>query len=139
MTARFRDFGSDSVLDTSQYEPVQFKLDGETFNCYSALPGAVLLTFVSDADSNQGGRQAESVFGLFSAVMPPDEYERFQAFIKRPNRVVPVEVLVEISIWLTEVYAARPTPLPSDSASGTGTTPPSSEAPASSEESILTS
>jgi hypothetical protein len=137
-TARFKDFGSDQIQDTSAYEPVTFRLDGETFLCHSILPGSALLEFVSDADSGEGGRASESILLFFKAAMTEEEYDRFRAFIKRPNRVTPIELLAEISTWLVEVYSDRPTPLPSDSPTGTTTTAPSSEAPASSEALIPT-
>lgn len=132
-TARFKDFGSDQILDTSIFEAVTFRLDGETFTCYSVLPGSALLEFVSDADSGEGGRASESVLRFFKAAMTDEEYERFAKFIKRSDRVTPLEVLAEISTWLVEVYSERPTRLPSDSPDGTSTTLPTSEAPSSSE------
>lgn len=132
-TARFKDFGSDQIQDTSKYEAVTFGLDGQTFTCYSVLPGSAMLEFVSDADSGEGGRASESILRFFKAAMTEEEYARFAAFVKRPDRVTPIDLLAEISTWLVEVYSERPTPLPSGSPDGTSTTAPSSEAPSSSE------
>ncbi len=137
-TARFKDFGSDDIIDASEYEDVTFRLDGETFTCYPLIPGAAILDFVSDADSGEGGRASGSIMNFFKAAMAEDEYERFTAFVKRPKRVTPLETLAAISTWLVETYSERPTRLPSVSPSGTSTTPPTSEVPASSEASILT-
>lgn len=131
--ARFKDFGSDQILDTSEYEPVTFRLDGQDFLCYPVLPGSALLEFVSDADSGEGGRASESILRFFKAAMAEDEYERFYTLIKRPDRVTPMEVLADISTWLVEVYSDRPTKLPSASPTGTTTTDPSSVEPSSSE------
>lgn len=136
--ARFKDFGSDQILDTTAYEPVTFRLDGKDFTCYPVIPGAALLEFVSDADSGEGGRASESIIKFFKAAMPEDEFERFSALIKRPDRVTPIDVLAEISTWLVEVYSDRPTELPSASPTGTTTTAPTSEVPSSSEALIPT-
>ena len=136
--ARFKDFGSDQILDTTEYEPIIFRLDGQDFTCYSVLPGTALLEFVSDADSGEGGRASESILRFFKAAMPETEYERFYALIKRPDRVTPMDALADISTWLVEVYAERPTKLPSASPTGTTTTDPSSVEPSSSEALIPT-
>ena len=137
-TAKFKDFGSSQIIDTTEFEEITFALDGETFTCHPALPCAALLEFVSDADSGQGGRASESIIRFFQVAMSESEYERFLAFVKRPNRVTPVETLAEISTWLVEVYSDRPTKLPSASPTGTTTTAPSSEEPSSSEALIPT-
>jgi len=136
--ARFKDFGSEQILDTTEYEPITFRLDGQDFTCYSVLPGTALLEFVSDADSGEGGRASESILRFFKAAMPEAEYERFYQLVKRADRVTPMEVLAEISTWLVEVYSERPTKLPSASPTGTTTTDPSSVEPSSSEALIPT-
>jgi len=119
---RFRDFGSAQVFDTADMEPIIFKLDGETFICRSALPGAALLDFVSDADSGEGGRASESIVRFFKLAMDDTEHQRFQAFITRSTRVIPIDTLAEIAAWLVEVYSERPTPRPLASPNGTSTT-----------------
>ena len=136
--ARFKDFGSDQIIDTTEYEAVTFRLDGQTFTCYSMIPGSALLEFVSDADSGEGGRASESILRFFKAAMTEEEYARFYALIKRPDRVTPMDVLAEISTWLVEVYSERPTKRPSASPTGTSTTDLTSEEPSSSEALIPT-
>ncbi len=135
-TSRFRDFGSSQILDTSEFEPVTFRLDGENFTCYSVIPGASLLDFVAAADSGDGGRASDSIMRFFAAAMPKDEYARFSEFTGRTDRVTTLETLAEVAAWLVEVYSERPTRLPSDSPDGTSATAPTSEAPVSSEASI---
>ncbi len=131
-TANFKDFGSDDILDTTLYEAVTFKLDGDLFTCYSVIPGSALLEFVSDADSGEGGRASESILRFFKAAMVEEEYERFSKFIKRTDRVTPLETLASISTWLVEVYSERPTKLPSASPDGISSTALTSEVPSSS-------
>ena len=137
-SARFKDFGSDQIIDTTEYEAVTFRLDGQNFTCYSMIPGSALLEFVSDADSGEGGRASESILRFFKAAMTDEEYTRFYALIKRADRVTPMETLAEISTWLVEVYSERPTKLPSASPTGTTTTVLTAEEPSSSEELIPT-
>lgn len=126
MTKRFKDFGSEQVFDTALLEPVMFRIDGQTFRCKPALPGATLLAFVSDADSGSGGRASGAIPRLFSVAMDEPEYERFQTFVTREDRIVPLELLAEISAWLVEVYTERPTQPSSGSSNGIEITAPPS-------------
>ncbi len=130
-TPRFKDFGSTQFFDTSTLEPVVFRIDGQTFTCRPALPGATLLAFVGDADSGDGGRAAGSIPRLFQHAMEPREYERFTTMAERSDRVMMIDTLTDIAAWLVEVYTDRPTQRQSDSSTGTETTDPTSEESAS--------
>lgn len=105
--ARHKDFGSGA--STKGLEPITFTLDEETFTCLPAVQGLVILRFVADADSDDGGRAASAIYEFFKSAMPAEEYKRFEAQITSPDRIYDLEKLTEIAGWLTEQYTARPT------------------------------
>lgn len=107
---RFKDFGSSEVVQ----EPLSFKLYDETFECRPAIQGRVLLDMAAnsgDEDSNP----AKVVRDFFSETLLPESYERFDALIKDPDKIVTVETLGEIVGWLVQEYGNRPTKEPSRS------------------------
>lgn len=108
MTSRFKDFGAGEIDET----PLSFKLHGEEFHCYPAIQGATLLKLVSDAESDNGATVANVISTFFSKTLLPESYERFDALINDPERIVTVETLGEISGWLVEEYTSRPTKEP---------------------------
>lgn len=113
--SRFKDFGGS---DDVPLEPLGFSLYGEQFDCYPSIQGGVLLKFVADGDSDDGGRAAEALLHIFERVLLPESYARFKALIDDPTRIVTIEKLGEIAVWLIEVYTKRPTTRPELSSSG---------------------
>lgn len=108
MTTRFKDFGAPEV----NQEPLSFALFGETFNCIPALPGKFLLDLIAESNSDDPVASSNIVTKFFNTVLVEESRERFNALAVDPNRVVPVETLSEITAWLVEEYAARPTEQP---------------------------
>lgn len=109
MTERHRDFSSKRK---KQSEPVTFTVEGQDFTAAKSIPGAVLLDFVADADSNDGGRAAGALVQFIENVIVEDDRERFQKLIRDPDIDVDIELLAEICEWLVSEYAARPTDSP---------------------------
>jgi len=97
---------------------VTFELDGEEFTAVPAIPGAKLLDFIADADSDDGGRASQALIDFMESVIVPDDRERFSALIRDEDRVIEIELLAEICEWLVGEYAARPTESSKPSASG---------------------
>lgn len=89
-------------------EPLSFDLYDETFNCRPELQGAVVLEFLSAADSD-GGEAAKQILGFYKHALEPESHERFIALIEDPERIVDLETLTEIVAWLIEEYTSRPT------------------------------
>jgi len=106
-TTRHKDFGA--PLKVSDFEPVTFVLCEQEFACHPAVQGAVLLRFIADADSKDGGRAAEAMRWFFTQVMSEEEVERFYALIDGDEYVIDMQQLAEITSWLVEVYSSRPT------------------------------
>ena len=116
MTKRHRDFGK-PVLPEAM-EPVSFDLYGQTFNCYKQINGVALLTFVREANTEDGARATQAILDMFKRVMPSAEYERFMKLCDDPDTVVPVDTLSDIIGFLVEVYTDRPTDESKDSSDG---------------------
>lgn len=114
--ARTKKFSS--KLKMSDFEPLSFELNEETFNCKAALQGGYLLKFVAEADSDQGGRSSEALLGFFEYVMEKDEFERWNKMLDDPENIIDIEVIGEIVAYLIEEYTSRPTKRPSRSRSG---------------------
>lgn len=114
MMTRFKDFGSSDV----DREPLSFKLHGESFECRPAIQGATLLKMVADADSEDSSKVANIITEFFSKTLLPESYERFEALINDPDRIVTVDTLGEITSWMVETYTARPTQEPERSSNG---------------------
>lgn len=115
MTNRFKDFGSGG---SEIKNPLSFKLHGEEFNCHPAIQGKVLLDIVANAEANEGAGAAKVITDFFKACMPEESYVRFDALLTKPDKIVTVETLAEITAWLVEEYSSRPTQQPEPSASG---------------------
>ena len=116
MTNRFKDFGSGG--DGINKTPLSFKLYDEEFQCRPALQGKVLLDLIADSDGEAGIGAAKAMTGFFDLVLQPESSERFNALINDPDKIVTVETLAEITAWLVEEYAGRPTQQPEPSLSG---------------------
>jgi hypothetical protein len=106
---RFKDFGAgNEVVD----EPLSFSLHGETFECRPAIQGKMLLSMVADAESDDTAKVVKVVTEFFQKTLMPESYERFEALIEDPERIVTVETLGEITAWMVEQYTERPTKEP---------------------------
>lgn len=107
MSSRRKSFRGGKAI--TEYEPVEFDLNDQTFACKSAIQGAVLLEFVSNADSESGGAQAGALYGFFRDCMEEPEYDRFIKYLNQPNLIIEMETIGDIASWLVEEYTARPT------------------------------
>lgn len=114
MTKRHKVFTSKPKVQT----PVTFELDGEQFTAVPAIPGAKLLDFIADADSDDGGRASQALIDFMESVIVEDDRERFTTMIRDEARVIEIELLAEICEWLVGEYATRPTEPSKSSASG---------------------
>jgi hypothetical protein len=115
MTQRHRSFDVATPVD----DAVTFDINGvdigkhkwtESFTAVPAIPGAKLLDFISDADSNDGGRASQALVDFLEGVIVPEDRERFQEMIRDETKVIEIETLAAICEWLVEQYAVRPTP-----------------------------
>lgn len=116
MTTRRKSFKSGTKI--SDFEPVEFELNDQTFTCTPAVQGAVLLEFVAAADSESGGAAAGAIYSFFKDVMTEAEYARFRDYLNNPDLIFDMEAIGEIAGWLVEEYTSRPTKAPVSSSVG---------------------
>jgi hypothetical protein len=116
MAKRHKDFGSAPKQD--DFEPLSFTYDGQEYECRPMINGTVLLKFVRDADSGEGGKSAGALLNLFGDVLLADDFKRFEEYVNDPDTIVEIEKLGEIAAWVVEEYTARPTQASSNSSNG---------------------
>ena len=116
MSGRTRNFGA--AKSVSEFPPLEFVLNNDTFKCRPAVPGRVILQFVADADSDEGGKAALAIDQFLKSSMVETEYARFKTLVDDPDTIVSMETLGEIVGWLVEEYTARPSQAPSSLDSG---------------------
>jgi hypothetical protein len=113
--ARFKKFSGGTKI--TDFEPLTFSLNDKDFACHPAVPGAVLLEFVRDANG-EGGDSAAALYNFLEAAMPTDEYNRLDDVLKDPETIIDIEFIGEIVSWLVEEYSDRPTTRPEASSDG---------------------
>lgn len=114
--ARFKKFsGGRKITD---FEPLTFDLNGNEFKAHPAIPGSVLLEFVRDAGSENGGDSAKALYNFLSSALPDEEYEKLQKVLHDPETIIEIETIGEIVSWLVEEYSSRPTQQPEVSSNG---------------------
>lgn len=114
--ARFKKFTGGR--DISEFEPLEFELNGVVFRAKPAIQGAVLLAFVRDASSDDGGDSAAALYNFLESALEAKEYERFNALLNDDKIIIDIEVIGEIVSWLVSEYSERPTVQPEDSLNG---------------------
>lgn len=106
MTARFKDFGTGTGLNSD--EPIIFRLHGEEFKCRPQLQGKAMLNMAVDASSDDAAAAAKLINDFFKNVLVDESFTRFEVLTNDPDRIVTVETLSEIVGWLMGEYAGRP-------------------------------
>lgn len=90
-------------------EPVTFDLEDKEFTAVPSKPGALILDFIADADSNDGGRAAGALVSFIVDSLIEEDKARFNELIRDPKISVEIETLAEICEYLVGEYASRPT------------------------------
>lgn len=114
--ARFKKFSGGTKI--TDFEPLSFELNGETFECLPAIQGSVLLEFVRDADSESGAGSAKALYNFLEQSMTEEEYARLDDVLHSDEVIIDVNLIGEIVAWLVEEYSSRPTKQPEPSSSG---------------------
>jgi hypothetical protein len=102
------------VKNIDDAEPLTFDLGGEEFTCHPEVQGKMILDIIRTAANEddpdaRGMMMAVGVLDFFEKVMDAEEYARFEALMKDPKRIVPMDTLSDIMSWLIEEYTDRPT------------------------------
>lgn len=92
---------------TEQHELKMADPDGKitVFHLKPAVPGAVLLDFLSGAHADDPAAMANTVKSLLDAAIVDDELEAWQAYIRDDNNSVSLEILSEIAGYASEVLS----------------------------------
>lgn len=113
---RHKSFGARKLSD---FEPLSFDIEGETFACRPAVQGEVIMDFLIQMAQVEGSMRAgKTVYSLLERCMEPAEYARFREFLKNPDLIVEMQTIIDIATYLTEEYISRPTSQDSSSPDG---------------------
>lgn len=104
-----RKIKSFSTPTTAKAEGIEFELDGEAFEAYGEVPGAVLLDFISASDSDSNGKSAASILDYLNKSLNEENFKRFDKIIRDPERPIKIELLAEIVTYLIEERTSRNT------------------------------
>ena len=106
-------------------EPITFKIEPDTFECYPEIPLDVLMEVSQVAQSEATGMERfKQTLELFEGIMSPEWYEIFKHRCRKGTREDPnpnpigMRHIRDILPWIMEVYGLRPTPESSESSDG---------------------
>jgi len=116
--AKIKDFGAPSLGD--DLEDITFVLYEESFTCRRGIPGKVMIDIAAQtADESDPAAGARVIDDFFKSVLIDEEtYNRFNSILRDPDKMIPIESIMEIVSWLMEVYGERPTPRSEGSSTG---------------------
>lgn len=77
--------------------------------CVPFLPGSQFLDFLKLVSGDSPGQMAEALDEIFKAAIVTEQFDEFKAFIADPHNGITIEILGEISGYLSEAYSGRPT------------------------------
>lgn len=98
-----------STKEKEVIEPIQFELEGETFEAYGQVPGAVLLDFIAESSREDSVGSAGAILGYLKSSMNKENYKRFDKLTRDPEKVIQLQVLADIVSYLVEERTNRPT------------------------------
>lgn len=111
----FKDF-------TKAKKRVEFKIDDDVFTAPSVLPIPTMQELAGTADKLKSDLSSADtlaqVIGIFDVILPDASAKRLRERISSKEEPVDLEQLMEIMLWLLEVYGLRPTQPSSDSSVG---------------------
>lgn len=105
---RHRDFATDL-----EGEPITFTLEGERFVLHPVIPASATLAYGAAV-----GRTTGAIDFIEKCMTTDEDRKRYRALLDDPTKIIGADTMVEIFVWLTEVYTARPTQPPESSSAG---------------------
>jgi hypothetical protein len=88
------------------------------FKMAEAIPGDVLLDYLSNANSENPGEMAQLVRSLLDAAISDEDLDRWHEYIREPSNHVDLNTLSEVAGWASEVLSGNPQPVSLPSGSG---------------------
>lgn len=98
-------------------EPVAFAVNDKDFHCVRAIPGMVLLDFISTVDLDNPASAGGAVTNFFKTAIQPEEWEDFLAYTRDPINEVGIDDLSQIAGWLAEQYMGEIPTTPAENSS----------------------
>lgn len=99
-----------STVEKDAVEPISFELEGETFEAYGQVPGAVLLDFIAESTKEDSSGTAGAIIGYLKASMDTATFKRFDKLTRDPSKLIELSVLADIVSFLIEERSdSRPT------------------------------
>jgi len=98
-----------SSKEKAVVEPIQFELEGETFEAYGQVPGAVLLDFIAASSQEDSTGTAGAIIGYLKSSMDKENFRRFDKLTRDPEKIIELQVLADIVAYLIEERTNRPT------------------------------
>jgi hypothetical protein len=89
--------------------PIEFELEGETFEAYGQVPGAVLLEFIAASAGEDSNGTAGAILAYLKSSMNKENHKRFDTLIHDPEKAIELQVLADIVAHLVEERSSRPT------------------------------
>ncbi len=112
-TRKIKSFTTSASKDNKVKEsvdPIVFELEGEEFEAYGQVPGAVLLEFISRSDEENSADTAKAILYYLKESMDAVNYKRFNKLIHDPKVLIEIETLSSIvGHLISERSGARPT------------------------------
>lgn len=99
-----------SSKEKVKLEPIPFELEGESFEAYGQVPGAVLLDFIAASSQDDSTGTAGAITGYLKSSMDKENFKRFDKLTRDPEVVIELQVLADIVAYLIEERTNRPTP-----------------------------
>ena len=90
-------------------EPIPFELEGESFEAYGQVPGAVLLDFIAASQQEESSGTAGAILGYLKASLDKENFKRFDKLVRDPEKAIELQVLADIVGYLIEERSSRPT------------------------------
>jgi hypothetical protein len=98
-----------STAEKTAAEPIPFELEGETFEAYGQVPGAVLLDFIAASTQEDSSGTAGAILGYLKSSMDRETFRRFDKLTRDPEKAIELQVLADIVAYLIEERTSRPT------------------------------
>lgn len=99
-----------SSKEKAPVEPIEFELEGETFEAYGQVPGAVLLDFIAASSNEDSSGTAGAILGYLKSSMNKENFSRFDRLTRDPEKIIELQTLADIVAYLIEERTAnRPT------------------------------
>lgn len=96
------------LVPTAEVDPPSFTVFDQTFVCLPQPPAGSLTDVIAMADGSAAS-QAAAVPTFFASILSDEDAERFNTLIHAKDRIVPLDMLVEILQWIVQEYTNRPT------------------------------